>query len=476
MISKTRSKNSERGIALVVAMLSLLLISVIAVGLMVSSNTETSISTNFRDEQVAFFSARGGLDEVRDRMRFGTPNSLYGSLPLPNPGAPNGVLYVTDGSATPWTGSGPYGDMEICKEGVTCPPSGGWYTQTVASNAYAAAPPLAWRWVRITNKVDNGTYSVDGNPSALPVCWYGTNEAIATGPTFTCDPVNNPQVYLLTALAVTNSGSRRMVQYEVAKTAIPPMPGALVFDGPNPNFSAPASNAFIVSGIDQHVGPPGGGCTTGKRDKAALGGFDPNAVVTLTGDASGRPASYTGSSGLTPDVQNVYGPLRGLTNVDGLTTLVNNITSEANAVYPMSNPAGVNLGTPAAPMINVVEGDFTLSGGTTGTGILLVTGTLTLQGNPNWNGLILVIGRGQIVKNGGGNGIVNGSIFVANMFDSSGNGNPVPLGANPPNPPGIPSIQWNGGGTATIQYDSCWLQSIGPKLPYRVLATREEIY
>lgn len=475
MISKIKNKNSERGIALIAAMLSLLLISVIAVGLMVSADTETSISTNFRDEQVAFFSARGGLDEVRDRMRFGTPNSLYGSLPIPNLGAAGGVLYVTDGSSTPWSGSGPYGDTEICKEGLTCPATGTWYAQTVASTSYAAAPPLVWRWVRITNKTDNGTYSVNGAPTGLPVCWYGTNEATAIGPTFTCDPVNNPQVYLLTALAVTNSGSRRMVQYEVAKTAIPPMPGALVFDGPNPNFSAPNSNAFIVSGLDQHVGPPGGGCTTSQINKAALGGFDPTSVGTLTGDASGRPASYTGSSGLTPDVQNVNAPLRGLTNVDGLTTLVNNITSEANVVYPMSNPANVNLGTPAAPMINVIQGDYTLNGGTTGTGILLVTGILTLQGNPNWNGLILVIGRGQIVKNGGGNGIVNGSIFVANMYDSGGNGNPIPLGANPPNPPGVPTINWAGGGTATIQYDSCWIQDIGPKLPYKILATREVV-
>lgn len=474
MISKTKNKNSERGIALIVAMLALLLISVIAVGLMVSSNTETSISANFRDEQVAFFSARGGLDEVRDRMRLGTPNSLNGSLPLPNLGAANGVLYVTDGSSTPWTGSGPYGDTEICKEGLTCPASGTWYTQTVASNSYAAAPPLAWRWVRITNKMDNGTYSVNGIPSGLPVCWNGANEATATAPTLTCDPVNNPQVYMLTALAVTNSGSRRMVQYEVAKVGVPPVPGAIVFDGPNPVFNAPNSNAFTVTGIDQHVGPPGGGCTTTKQDKAGLAGFDPGSVVTLTGDVSKRPGSYTGSSGLTPDVQNEGSALKNQTTVDGLQALVNNITSEANAVYPVSNPSGVNLGTPAAPMINVIQGDFTLGGGTTGTGILLVTGTLTMNGNPGFNGIILVIGKGQIVKNGGGNGVVNGSLFVANMNDSSGK--PIPLGASPPNAPGSPSIDWNGGGNATIQYDSCWIQAVSGRVPYKVLATREVVY
>jgi len=29
-----------------------------------------------------------------------------------------------------------------------------------------------------------------------------------------------------------------------------------------------------------------------------------------------------------------------------------------------------------------------------------------------------------------------------------------------PTIPGIPSIAWNGGGNATIQYDSCWISSV----------------
>ena len=114
--------------------------------------------------------------------------------------------------------------------------------------------------------------------------------------------------------------------------------------------------------------------------------------------------------------------------------------------------------------------------GGSGAGILLVTGTLTMSGNPSFNGLILVIGKGNVVKNGGGNGTLNGSLFVANLFSDTPPTytNRIALGAN--NPPGIPTIAWNGGGNATIQYDSCWISSVTQSFPYRIVAQRELIY
>src|ERR1700692_5158720 len=97
---KRKAKSSERGVALIIALLTLLLISAILMGMIVASNSETNISTNFRDEQTAFFAARAGIEEVRDRMR---PNAISNGLalttyfttaPTPLPGAPGGVLYV----------------------------------------------------------------------------------------------------------------------------------------------------------------------------------------------------------------------------------------------------------------------------------------------------------------------------------------------------------------------------------------------
>src|SRR5437879_13866566 len=54
-------RTSERGVALVVALLMLMLISAALMGMIMMSNTETNISANFRDEQTAFFSSRGAL-------------------------------------------------------------------------------------------------------------------------------------------------------------------------------------------------------------------------------------------------------------------------------------------------------------------------------------------------------------------------------------------------------------------------------
>jgi hypothetical protein len=42
--------------------------------------------------------------------------------------------------------------------------------------------------------------------------------------------------------------------------------------------------------------------------------------------------------------------------------------------------------------------------------------------------------------------------------------------------PGSPTINWNGGGNATIQYDSCAINSLGQSFPYRIVAQRELIY
>ena len=71
-----KSRSSERGVALIIALLTLLLISAILMGMIVASNSETNISANFRDEQTAFFAARAGIEEVRDRMRAGANPTL----------------------------------------------------------------------------------------------------------------------------------------------------------------------------------------------------------------------------------------------------------------------------------------------------------------------------------------------------------------------------------------------------------------
>lgn len=502
-LKKMKPKASERGVALVIALLTLLLISAALVGMIIASNTESNISLNFRDEQTAYFAARAGVEEIRDRLRpNATPtlaaNTFFTTNPVPQAGQAGGVLYVINPAngevVAPWTlGGTNYPDDEICKELVCTvganplPTFNGvsaanWYVTPAPSsfgNSYAAVPQLNWKWVRIMqkpNRSDTGLTritSVNGVVSNSLVCFNGTNEHVAAPLATSCP---DKPVYEITALAVTASGSRRMIQYEISQSTFPPIPGALVFDGPGPTFGAPNSNAFGVSGTDSDKGPNNGAGCGAAANQPALGAFDNASATTLTGDVSKRPGSYTSGATPTPAISNVGSQLGPLATVDGLQALVSNVTTAAgNNVYglpPLPNPSTLNLGTSANPVINVVQGDFTMGGGSSGAGILVVTGNLTMSGNPSYNGLILVIGKGTVTKNGGGNGTLNGSLFIANMNDSSGN--PIPLGHG--NAPGSPTLNWNGGGNAGVQYDSCWINFVSQAFPYKTITDRELIY
>jgi hypothetical protein len=257
----------------------------------------------------------------------------------------------------------------------------------------------------------------------------------------------------------------------------------MIFDGPGANFVInPNSNALQVNGTDVAQGPNAGVGCGAPTNEPAIGTYSPLDTTTVTGELN-RPSAYTGGS---PNaaVANVNSQLSIYSTVDGLTTLTNAVTAAAgsNIFTGIGASVPTNWGcdantipacSPARPAINVINGDY--SGPISGAGILLVTGVLTTSGNPSFDGLVLVIGKGEIIKNGGGNGVINGSMFVANMYTTA---NPwttlISQGSNLP--PGPPIIQWNGGGTANINYDSCWISALGQSLPLRLVTSRELIY
>jgi hypothetical protein len=495
--------NSENGIALLIAIFVLLLITAIGAGMIMLTNTEINTSANFRDEQTAFFGAKAGIEEVRDRLRTGASNTLSGSLPVTLLGTSGGSLYVVNpkgGEAdTPWAVNGAaYPDDEVCGEmanvglAYACtglpaaPVAAGWYTQANASAAYqtqpaATVPVTSWKWTRVNLKTDytsSGSIansSVDGQAlhGNYIVCWTGSNELatpLVGSPVTTCSNAGAGYlpVYVMTTLAVTPSGSRRMVQAETAALTIPTLPGAMIFDGPTPVYGDPNSNAFGVTGIDQAQGPKAGVGCPGAVNQPALGAF--NAASDTSLSSTVRASSYTGKAGTgSPSVANVSSSLGALATVGGLEALVSQITMMAAPVN-INASSVVNPGTDAAPVINVITGDTSFSG--SGAGILLVEGNLTMSGTPNFNGLILVIGKGTVTKNGGGNGTLDGSILVANLYDSSGIYTPAHL-LPPSGAPGIPTLNWNGGGNASINYDSCWSSAMSQSLNYRIVAVRE---
>ena len=199
---KQSRPDRQRGVALLVVLAALLIVTAITAGMVLVSTTETSISSNFRDEQLAFFSAKAGIEEARDRMRQGVTGTLRtASLPTTLPGTTGSVLYILNPAngetVAPWHGSSSttYPDDEICKETSTISCTSNlpslsscstWCVSTTANSIYAASPVLPWKWVRVMLKQNNAltTYSTNGSSSSgAQTCWNGTNEE-----TTSCSP------------------------------------------------------------------------------------------------------------------------------------------------------------------------------------------------------------------------------------------------------------------------------------------------
>src|SRR5579862_1321942 len=262
-----RTNGEERGVALFFAIFALLLLSAIAATLILSSATDTAINGNYRSEEVAYFGAKSGVEEVRARMMASNPNvSIPVTYPAFMPTTPTSPqLYVLNegnqaGTVQPWTAGNAYVDDELCHDGyptvgtyaglvsvssdlrcTTLPSAAGWYnhvTSTAPWNGTAAALP--YKWVRLGLKLDGAqqnyiTDNTPGNAGNL-VCWNGSAEQVlpsaATQTTANCsnaayfNPPDNP-VYLVTAVGIAPNGARKVVQAEIALSPTTPFPNGL---------------------------------------------------------------------------------------------------------------------------------------------------------------------------------------------------------------------------------------------------------
>jgi len=296
---------------------------------------------------------------------------------------------------------------------------------------------------------------------------------------------------MLTALAVAPSSSsvikaRRMIQYEVARVALPPVPSALTLAGPNPSITVPNSSSYQINGNDDPLcGNNQNRPAIGTIGDGNLSGSGPsnqatdsrNDIITALTAPSVKTNKFSGVDGCTPDAQNVQNIANSLyTTPTGLNDIVHNVMNAATLTYPSGTSINAaTFGTTASPQVTVVNGDLSVSGNSNGAGILLVTGTLTFSGTFTYNGVILVIGNGVLQQGGGGNGNFTGAVIVANI---AGNSNYAtnPTDANLAGTLGSPTWNWNGGGGNGLQYSSCAIDIGMKSASYTVVARREITY
>ena len=487
--SPKTSRKSERGVALFIAIFALLLISVVALALMVMAGTETSLNSNYKSSVQAFYDAKAGVEEARGRLWAGHPNSIAALLIDPATGMmPVGkAVYILNPAGAEvvnpidMSAGNQYADRQYINEWGGNPPATA--TTTASVSTQAGVPGPLYKWVRITprtEKSENVDVNGDGFTDPVnPLYYDGAQQfpySSVTGPIVGLNPVGSTQyqVFEVTALAVTPSGSQRMVQYTVSQTNMNlQFPSALTFDGLTPTYNAPNSNPFDMNGNDRSGSNPAPTCTVPVQlSKPAVGVISPADIATAaSGIPSNRLNHYLGSGG-TPSVANVTLP----TNEDSVSSLNNLVAQIAKAGTVVTGPASqgsINLGSASNPQITVVQadpnvpgstGDLTLTGNNTGYGILVVTGTLTFSGNSGWRGIVLVVGQGSLQENGGGNNEYDGAMLVAKTLDAQGH----PLATL-----GAPVVNWNGGGGNGVYYDSCWIANASKGLNYSVLSFRE---
>lgn len=267
---------------MLIAIFALLLISVVAIALVVSTGTDSSLAGNYRTATTAYYAGVAGLEEARGRLLWKNPDYInISSLLSPN-GVPTWsltqVLYITNPASSetvdPTSGNPAYyPDKEYAQEfpwGL----SGAAVQQipSVSPVTSASLPGPSYKWVRInpvTEKALNIDVNGDGVLDGASVLFYdpahvdpsarpAASLVVPLGPS---SPPVAPtgtavQALEITALAVAPNGGQRLLQYVVAPLIISPdaadqnFPAALTLDGNGATYQAPGTAAFKINGVD----------------------------------------------------------------------------------------------------------------------------------------------------------------------------------------------------------------------------------
>jgi hypothetical protein len=488
-------------------MVSLLLITGVALAMVMASGMESYLNGNYRSSSSAYYAALAGLEEGRGRLLPSNPNTIAGvagtGIPALNVILPvNQVTYILnpntaagESAATLMTS---YPDAEYNSEFGSATAIKTYVNSVSGTNASNIPGPL-YKWVRInavTEKAISADVDGDGNANdnTIPL-YYDSGPTPATLVVNAAPPATANQVYEITALAVLPNGSEKLLQYLVAPQSYNMnFPSALTLAGSIGNFQGANSMPYKINGNDGS-GNPGTvpGCTNNAPAVPAIGvgpgntsAPPPNNTLTnqqyVTNNLP-RSGNYIGPNNVTSSVVTAS-PTGALSSASSLNQLVTSIRNNADAVIP--NPPNApnvnNSGTTyhfggtgwptnmsaSNPQTVYVDGSFDL-GPNTGYGLLVVTGNFSYSGNSGWNGVILVIGDGTttFLGNGGGSGQFNGAIFVATTRDGSG---------NQLSNLGSVNFDISGGGGNGIYYNSCWIRNVQQPPTYKVLSFKEVPY
>jgi hypothetical protein len=474
---KTR-RRSQDGIALLIAIFVLLLISVVAIALLVSSGTETALGANYRTSSSVYYAALAGLEEARGRLLPRNPN-YFGNSVVPSNLALGQTVYVINrlsgDNIAPWDQSNSFYDTEYKTEFGVEASSASWQSvYSIWDNNSLTVPGPIFKWVRINAATEQSLFlQVNSSGySTSPAIYYDPfhlNNSANAWPSLVVGPTSTSvQALEITAMASLPTGSKKILQYLVAPISVNlTFPAALTLDGYSDSYTGPNHTLFHINGTD--TGDPACSASGFPANLPAIWVPDSSDVTTvLSGIPPSRLGNYTGS---TPpaSVSHLGGSLpTSLQTPKGLDAYVQSFApySDVRLAGPAdqtSLPAGMSASN---PMSVFVQGDFNLTGGFTGYGLLIVTGNFTYTSDSSWNGLIMVVGQGSVSANSSlTGGTFNGAMFIAQTRNTSG----VVLSGSTL---GSASFSNTGHGNGII-YNCAWISTAEAILTYKILSFHE---
>jgi len=390
---KTKYLRDENGIAFVLALMLLLVLTLIGISALNTSTDDIRISGNERAFVEAFYAAEAGIHEVLGRLwaKKADPTGVVKPIPDSDPLNPAWKLLLARDSGRGAARIGYVSGNQNC----------------VAS---------------LQDQLDFGVvieHKIDGSSSNFP------DEVVQ----FNGDPI-----YVLKSYGFGTEGAMKVIEAEISPGFS--VPGALYSEKEVDVFG----NSTIINGMDQ----------CGTMNKPGISITLPNPCSPPQCDAVGDPIQTTGGNPPTingsPDREyntrdldlegmikyfvdnklvdfaydySVNKTLTGYSDQWGIPTLSTAAPPGKGSEYPLSYTGEMNI------VYFNMHGTKTikLSGGSHGAGILLVDGNLEINGGFLWYGVIVVLGA--VDYTGGGEKNVTGGVLTGENaiipVDISGN-------------------------------------------------------
>jgi len=440
------SRTNERGAAMVISLLIATVLLVAGGALIQVTSMSAANAIDATAETQAYYGAEAGLQAAL--------NALRGNAAPSATAMPPGMTRLTFRNAVAPASS------NDCPLGLGGDPSG------VARLS---------RYLPYTNQRTPGTRVQVG---VNPTIEYSVIVSLPPLDVLPLDPNVQPTRLLVQSIGYGPSGARKQMSMMISRNAFDPtVPAMMTLIGtpggsPAMSFESGNSNNHNYSSVDNATGLPTGFPAFGTTN---LG--DATIAATQAGsNTTSTPAAAVVPSTSIPDYLQSPEDTRGfLTYMEGLAILGATAPVPADSSWRATatycNPPAPCIGQHASAAssgnpigFTFVNGDYTMGSGT-GSGTLIVTGELTTNGGTDFNGLLLVLGAGYVNRNGGGGGAFYGANFIARVDWPAEDPALTNFGA--------PYFNFNGAGSATMQYDSQAVADALQLLPAPVLGVSE---